>query len=120
MLVCFYKMMGCFVEVVEVYGKVEQVVNEDLNLFVNYVEIFVMVGGKGLLGKLCELVEWVLKLDLENGYVFFLVGVVVMEVGDNKKGIVYWEILLLQVEVGLEIDQMLCSGIDKMKQGKQD
>jgi cytochrome c-type biogenesis protein CcmH len=41
-----------------------------------------------------------------------------MEAGDNKKGIAYWEALLPQVEPGSEIDQMLRSGIDKMKQGK--
>jgi cytochrome c-type biogenesis protein CcmH len=41
-----------------------------------------------------------------------------MEAGENKKGIAYWEALLPQVEPGSEIDQMLRSGIDKMKSGK--
>lgn len=40
-----------------------------------------------------------------------------MEAGDNKQGIAYWEALLPQVDPGSEIDQMLRSGIDKMKAG---
>ena len=38
-----------------------------------------------------------------------------MERGDRKAAIGYWEALLPQVEPGSEIDQMLRSGIDKMK-----
>jgi lipopolysaccharide biosynthesis regulator YciM len=69
-------------------------------------------------GKPRQLVEKALKLDPKHGHSLFLAGAAAMEAGDNKKGIAYWEALLPQVEPGSEIDQMLRSGIDKMKQAK--
>jgi cytochrome c-type biogenesis protein CcmH len=116
MLARSYKTMGRFAEAVEAYGKAEKVVNEDPNLLASYAETLAMVGGQGLLGKPRELVERALKLDPANGHALFLAGAAAMEAGDNKKGIAYWETLLPQVEPGSEIDQMLRSGIDKMKQ----
>ena len=59
-----------------------------------------------------------LKLDPKHGHSLFLAGAAAMERGDNKQGIAHWEALLPQVEPGSEIDQMLRSGIDKMKSGK--
>ena len=59
-----------------------------------------------------------LKLDPKHGHSLFLAGAAAMERGDNKQGIAHWEALLLQVEPGSEIDQMLRSGIDKMKAEK--
>ena len=58
------------------------------------------------------------RLDPQHPHSLFLAGAAAMEAGDNRKGIAYWEALLPQVEPGSEIDQMLRSGIDKMKQGK--
>ena len=76
-----------------------------------------MARGEGLKGKPMQLVEKALKLDPKHGHSLFLAGAGAMEAGDNKKGIAYWEALLLHVEPGSEIDQMLRNGIDKMKAG---
>ena len=70
-----------------------------------------------LKGKPAQLIARALKLDPQNPHALFLAGAAAMEAGDNKKGIAYWEALLPQVEPGSEIDQMLRSGIDKMKAG---
>ena len=74
-------------------------------------------GNQGLQGKPAELVEKALKLDPEHGHSLFLAGAAAMERGDRKAAIGYWEALLPQVEPGSEIDQMLRSGIEKMKAG---
>ncbi|WP_265947043.1 c-type cytochrome biogenesis protein CcmI [Dechloromonas sp. A34] len=119
MLARSYKALGRFEEAVQAYGKAEKVVNETPDLLASYAEAVAMAGGSGLLGKPQQLVEKALTIDPNHGHSLFLGGAAAMEAGDNKKGIAYWEKLLPQVEPGSEIEQMLKSGIDKMKQEKQ-
>ena len=119
MLARSYKNLGRFEEAANAYGKAEKLVNEDPDLLASYAETIAMASqGKGLKGKPLQLVERALKLDPKHAHTLFLAGAAAMEAGDNKKGIAYWEALLPQVEPGSEIDQMLRSGIDKMKSGK--
>jgi cytochrome c-type biogenesis protein CcmH len=111
--------MGRFEEAANAYSKAEKLVNEDPDLLAGYAETIAMASnGKGLKGKPMQLVERALKLDPKHPHSLFLAGAAAMEAGENKKGIAYWEALLPQVEPGSEIDQMLRSGIDKMKSGK--
>jgi cytochrome c-type biogenesis protein CcmH len=119
MLARSYKNLGRFEEAANAYGKAEKLVNEDPDLLASYAETIAMASqGKGLKGKPLQLVERALKLDPKHPHSLFLAGAAAMEAGENKKGIAYWEALLPQVEPGSEIDQMLRSGIDKMKAGK--
>ena len=118
MLARSYKTLGRYEDAVTAYGKAEKLVNEDPDLLASYAETVAMANGKGLKGKPIQLVERALKLDPKHPHALFLAGAAAMEAGDNKKGITYWESLLPQVEPGSEIDQMLRSGIDKMKEGK--
>jgi cytochrome c-type biogenesis protein CcmH len=119
MLARSYKTMGRFEESANAYSKAEKLVNEDPDLLASYAETIAMASqGKGLKGKPMQLVERALKLDPKHPHSLFLAGAAAMEAGENKKGIAYWESLLPQVEPGSEIDQMLRSGIDKMKSGK--
>lgn len=118
MLARSYKTMGRFDEAVEAYGKAEKMVNEDPDLLASYAETLAIAGGKGLKGKPRQLVEKALKLDPKHPHSLFLAGAAAMEAGENKKGIAYWEALLPEVEPDSEIDQMLRSGIAKMKEAK--
>jgi len=118
MLARSYKTMGRYDEAVDAYAKAEKLVNEDPDLLASYAETVAMANGKGLQGKPMQLVERALKLDPKHPHSLFLAGAAAMEAGDNKKGIAYWESLLPLVEPDSEIDQMLRSGITKMKQGK--
>lgn len=118
MLARSYKTLGRFDEAAEAYGKAEKMVNEDPDLLASYAETLAMAGGKGLKGKPRQLVEKALKLDPKHPHSLFLAGAAAMEAGDNKKGIAYWEALLPEVEPDSEIDQMLRSGIAKMKEAK--
>ncbi|MCB4359875.1 c-type cytochrome biogenesis protein CcmI [Quatrionicoccus australiensis] len=117
MLARSYKTMGRYEEAGSAYGKAEKLVNEDPELLASYAETLAMAGGKGLKGKPRQLVERALKLDPKHAHSLFLAGAAAMEAGDNKQGVAYWEALLPQVDPGSEIDQMLRSGIDKMKAG---
>jgi cytochrome c-type biogenesis protein CcmH len=118
MLARSYKTMGRYAEAAEAYGKAEKVINDDPELLASYAETLAMATGNGLTGKPSQLVERALKIDPQHPHSLFLAGAAAMEAGNNKKGIAYWEALLPQVEPGSEIDQMLRSGIDKMKQAK--
>ncbi|MGE5471951.1 MAG: c-type cytochrome biogenesis protein CcmI [Bacteroidota bacterium] len=118
MLARSYRTMGRYEEAAQAYAKAEPLVNEDADLLATYAETLAMASGKGLAGKPGELVARALKLDPNSGHALFLAGAAAMEAGRNKEGIAYWEALLPQVEPGSEIDQMLRSGIDKMKQRK--
>ena len=118
MLARSYKTMGRYAEAAEAYGKAEKVINDDPELLASYAETLAMAGGSGLTGKPSQLVDRALKIDPQHPHSLFLAGAAAMEAGDNKKGIAYWEALLPQVEPGSEIDLMLRSGIDKMKQAK--
>jgi len=118
MLARSYKTMGRYADAAEAYGKAEKVINDDPELLASYAETIAMATGNGLTGKPSQLVERALKIDPQHPHSLFLAGAAAMEAGDNKKGIAYWEALLPQVEPGSEIDQMLRSGIDKMKQAK--
>ena len=118
MLARSYKTMGRYEEAAEAYGKAEKVITDDPELLASYAETLAMANGKGLDDKPKQLIERALKLDPQHPHSLFLAGAAAMEAGDNRKGIAYWEALLPQVEPGSEIDQMLRSGIDKMKQGK--
>ncbi len=117
MLARSYKTLGRYEEAAAAYGKAEKVINDDPELLASYAETIAMATGKGLKGKPTQLIERALKLDPQQPHALFLAGAAAMEAGDSKKGIAYWEALLPQVEPGSEIDQMLRSGIDKMKQG---
>lgn len=118
MLARSYKTMGRYEEAAQAYGKAEKLVNEDPDLLASYAETLAMANGKGLQGKPRELALRALKLDAKHPHSLFLAGAAALEAGDNKQGIAYWETLLPDVEPGSEIDQMLRSGIEKMKQGK--
>jgi cytochrome c-type biogenesis protein CcmH len=118
MLARSYKSLGRDAEAVMAYGKAEKVINDDPDLLASYAEALATVNGKRLAGKPRQLVERALKLDPNHAHSLFLAGAAAMEAGDNKQGITYWEAVLPQVEPGSDIEQMLRSGIDKMKQGK--
>lgn len=117
MLARSYKTMGRYEAAAEAYGKAEKMVNENPDLLASYAETLAMANGKGLQGKPRQLIERALKLDAKHPHSLFLAGAAAMEAGDKKQGIAYWETLLPEVEPGSEIDQMLRSGIEKMKQG---
>ena len=116
MLARSYKTMGRYEDAAKAYGKAEKLVDTDPELLASYAETLAMAAGKGLKGKPVQLIEKALKLDPNNAHSLFLAGAAAMEAGDAKKGIAYWEALLPQVEPDSEIDQMLRSGIAKMKQ----
>lgn len=118
MLARSYKSMGRYAEASEAYSKAEPVINEDPDLLASYAEALASAGGQGLAGKPRQLVERALKIDPNHAHSLFLAGAAAMEAGDKKQGIAYWEALLPQVEPGSDIEQMLRTGIDKMKQGK--
>jgi cytochrome c-type biogenesis protein CcmH len=118
MLARSYKAMGRYEESANAYGKAEKVVNEDPELLASYAETLAMASGQGLKGKPSQLIARALKLDPKHPHSLFLAGAAAMEAGDAKQGIAYWEALLPLVEPGSEIDQMLRSGIEKMKQPK--
>lgn len=118
MLARSYKSLGRYDEAVQAFAKAEKAINDEPDLLASYAETIAMANGKGITGKPIQLVERALKIDPKHGHSLFLAGAAAMEAGDNKKGIVYWEALLEQVEPGSEIDQMLRSGIEKMKAGK--
>ena len=118
MLARSYKSLGRYDDAVQAFAKAEKAVDESPDLLAAYAETIAMANGKGITGKALQLVERALKIDPKHAHSLFLAGAAAMEAGDNKKGIAYWEPLLEQVEPGSEIDQMLRSGIDKMKAGK--
>jgi cytochrome c-type biogenesis protein CcmH len=118
MLARSYKTMGRYEEAAAAYGKAEALINDDPELLASYAETVAMADGKGLKGKPTQLIERALKIDPQHPHALFLAGAAAMDAGDNEKGVAYWEALLPQVEPGSEIDQMLRSGIDKMKQAK--
>jgi len=118
MLARSYKTMGRYEEAADAYGKAEKLINDDPELLASYAETLAMASGKGLTGKSSQLIARALKLDPQHPHSLFLAGAAAMEAGDKKQAIAYWEALLPLVEPGSEIDQLLRSGIDKMKQGK--
>ncbi|MCK6411591.1 MAG: c-type cytochrome biogenesis protein CcmI [Azonexus sp.] len=116
MLARSYKVLGRYQEAIKAYARAEKEVLKEPDLLASYAETIAMAGGnQGLQGKPAELVEKALKIDPKHGHSLFLAGAAAMERGDRKAAIGYWEALLPQVEPGSEIDQMLRSGIDKMK-----
>mgnify|MGYP001435674561 FL=1 len=118
MLARSYKTMGRYEEAAAAYAKAEKVIDDDPELLASYAETIAMASGNGLKGKPTQLILRALKIDPQHPHSLFLAGAAAMGAGDNRKGIAYWEALLPQVEPGSELDQMLRSGIDKMKQGK--
>lgn len=116
MLARSYKVLGRYEEAIKAYARAEKEIAKEPDLLASYAETIAMAGGnQGLQGKPTALVEKALKLDPKHGHSLFLAGAAAMERGDRKAAIGYWEALLPQVEPGSEIDQMLRSGIDKMK-----
>lgn len=118
MLARSYKSMGRYDEAVQAFAKAENAINDDPDQLASYAEAVAMANGKGINGKALQLIERALKVDPKHAHSMFLAGAAAMEAGDNKKGLSYWEPLLSQVEPGSEVDQMLRSGIEKMKAGK--
>jgi cytochrome c-type biogenesis protein CcmH len=118
MLARSYKSLGRYNEAVQAYAKVEKAINDDPDQLASYAEAIAMANGMGIKGKAVQLVERALKIDPNHAHSMFLAGAAAMEAGDNKKGLSYWEPLLPQVEPGSDIEQMLRSGIEKMKAGK--
>jgi cytochrome c-type biogenesis protein CcmH len=115
MLARSYRTLERYQDAVDAYSKAEKLINEDPDLLALYAETMAMANGNSLKGKPTELVNKALKLNPKHDHSLFLAGAAAMEAGDNKKGIAYWETLLPMVEPDSEIDQMLRSGIEKMK-----
>jgi cytochrome c-type biogenesis protein CcmH len=113
-----YKTMGRYEEAAAAFAKAEKLIDESPELLASYAETLAMAEGKGLRGKPRQLIDKALKLDPKHPHTLFLAGAAAMEAGENKKGVAYWEALLPEVEPGSEIDQMLRSGIEKMKEAK--
>ena len=118
MLARSYKSMGRYAEAVDAYSHAEKGIGDDPDQLASYAETIAMANGKGITGKAIQLIEQALKLNPNHGHSLFLAGAAAMEAGQNKKGIAYWEALLPQVEPGSEIDQMLQSGLAKMRAAK--
>lgn len=118
MLARSYKTLGRYPEAVAAYAKAEKLIDQDPDLLANYAETLAMANNNVLAGKPTQLIEKALKLNPQHGHSLFLGGAAAMEAGNTKKAIAYWEALLPQVEPDSDIDQMLRSSIDKMKQGK--
>jgi cytochrome c-type biogenesis protein CcmH len=113
-----YKTMGRYEEAAAAFANAEKLIDESPELLASYAETLAMAEGKGLRGKPRQLIDKALKLDPKHPHTLFLAGAAAMEAGENKKGVAYWEALLPEVEPGSEIDQMLRSGIEKMKEAK--
>ena len=118
MLARSYTSMGRYQDAADAYGKAEPLLNQDPDLLASYAETLATASATGLNGKPRQLVERALQINPKHSHSLFLAGAAAMEAGENQKGIAYWETLLPEVEPGSEIDQMLRSGIDKMKAGK--
>ncbi|PKO48261.1 MAG: c-type cytochrome biogenesis protein CcmI [Betaproteobacteria bacterium HGW-Betaproteobacteria-4] len=118
MLARSYKSMGRYAEAVDAYSHAEKGIGDDPDQLASYAETIAMANGKGITGKAIQLIEQALKINPNHGHSLFLAGAAAMEAGQNKKGIAYWEALLPQVEPGSEIDQMLQSGLAKMRAAK--
>lgn len=118
MLARSYKAMGRFAEAAEAYGKAERVVMQDAGLMADYAEAIAMSNQNRMLGKPRELIEQALKLDPENPQVLLLAGVAAMQVGKRAEAAAYWERLLPMVEPGSEMETVLKSSIEKLKQKK--
>ncbi|PKO39895.1 MAG: c-type cytochrome biogenesis protein CcmI [Betaproteobacteria bacterium HGW-Betaproteobacteria-6] len=118
MLARSYKSMGRYAEAVDAFSHAEKSIGDDPDQLASYAETIAMADGKGITGKAVQLVEQALKINPNHGHSLFLAGAAAMEAGQNKKGIAYWEALLPQVEPGSEIDQMLQSGLAKMRAAK--
>lgn len=117
MLARSYKSLGRYEDAVNAYAKAEKALQDDPDLLASYAETLAMARGEGLKGKPVALVQKALKINPNHGHSLFLAGAAAMETGDRKQAVKYWEALLPQVEPGSEIDQMLRSGIEKMKAG---
>lgn len=117
MLARSYKSLGRYDDAVKAFAKAEKVINEEPDLLASYAETIAMASGEGLAGKPRQLVERALKIDGTHAHSLFLAGAAAMQANEVKQAIAYWEALLLQVEPGTELDQMLRAGIEKMKQG---
>lgn len=118
MLARSYKALGRYEDAVAAYARAEKVIDGDPELLASYAETIAMASGNGFKGKPGQLIARALKIDPQHPHSLFLAGAAAMEAGDNSKGIAYWEALLPQVEPGTEMDKLLRSGIDQMKQGK--
>jgi cytochrome c-type biogenesis protein CcmH len=118
MLARSYKAMGRFAEAAEAYGKAERIVMQDANLLADYAEAIAMSNQNRMLGKPRELIEQALKLEPENPQALLLAGVAAMQVGKRAEAAAYWEKLLPMVEPGSEMETMLKSSIEKLKQKK--
>jgi cytochrome c-type biogenesis protein CcmH len=118
MLARSYKAMGRYAEAAEAYGKAEKVVNQDAGLLADYAETIAMGSQSRMTGKAKELLDRAIKLDPENPQVLLLSGVAAMQSGNRMEAVRHWEKLLPMVEPGSEMDTMLRSSIDKLKQSK--
>jgi cytochrome c-type biogenesis protein CcmH len=118
MLARSYRSLGRYEDAVQAFSKAEKFIQDNPDQLASYAETIAMANGKGINGKALQLIERALKVDPNHAHSMFLAGAAAMEAGDNKKGLSYWEPLLPQVEPGSEIEQMLRSGIEKMKAGK--
>lgn len=118
MLARSYKAMGRFAEAAQAYGKAEKVVMQDAGLMADYAEVLIMSGENRTQGKPKKLIDQALKLDPENPQALLLAGVAAMQAGKRAEAAAYWERLLPMVEPGSEMEAMLKSGIEKLRQKK--
>lgn len=118
MLARSYKAMGRLAEAAEAYAKAEKVVVQDAGLLADYAETLAMANQSGMQGKPRQLIDQALKLDPENAHALLLAGVAAMQAGNRAEALRHWEKLLPKVEPGSEIETMLKSSIEKLKQAK--
>jgi cytochrome c-type biogenesis protein CcmH len=103
--------MERYSEANEAYKKALELRPQDADLLADYAESLALGAGRDLSGEPTRLLDRALKLEPRNSKVLTLAGSAAFERKDYKAAIGYWETVLKQPGVAVELAQALEKGV---------
>ncbi|MDR2187305.1 MAG: hypothetical protein LBE62_04530 [Azonexus sp.] len=110
-----YNMLGRYGDAVSVYAAIENKIDSDPDLLIDYAETLAQADPQSLVGKPLELAERALKINPRHLSALLFAATAAEKAGDKAKVAAYWETALPLVEPGSALEKDLRDKLDALK-----
>lgn len=112
MLYQAYKVIKNYPKAIFAAENMNRILPDDPNILLRYADAIALNNGGSLYGKPITLIERALKIDPENKYALWLIGIANSELGEYQTALNFWNKLLPKLKNDPESEKQLLKMID--------